>query len=274
MRHCNWLRAMRLTSRGCAGSLALLGLLPPGVLGLAAGGVRLLTLGLLLPFFLEGDVAVRAASFHCQVTPANPSARDERRFASQRGVGRPSLGPLHRPLKRPTGPRRIGSPCRKRRRSSARSGRGVAPSRLLPQALQADRLQVARHARLQTAAAAPARRAAPAAGVQRRRALERRPAGEQLVEDRAEGVDVGRRADRRRLPLGLLGGHVARRAERRRRLRSAACRSERLARPKSVILGVAAAPRDGMARSTSELLSCRSCSAPIRLVCAAGCWPA
>ena len=40
-----------------------------------------------------------------------------------------------------------------------------------------------------------------------RRPLERRPAGEGLVEDRPEGVDVGRRADR--VALGLLGGHVA-----------------------------------------------------------------
>ena len=43
--------------------------------------------------------------------------------------------------------------------------------------------------------------------------LERRPAGEQFVEDRPERVDVGGRADLLGLAAGLLGGHVRRRAE-------------------------------------------------------------
>ena len=49
--------------------------------------------------------------------------------------------------------------------------------------------------------------------LQHRRRPERRPAGQQLVEDRPQGVDVGRRADLPGLPRGLLGGHVAGRAQ-------------------------------------------------------------
>ena len=45
-----------------------------------------------------------------------------------------------------------------------------------------------------------------------RRALERRAAGEHLVEDRAQGVDVGGGRDVGGRAAGLLGGHVARRA--------------------------------------------------------------
>ena len=48
-------------------------------------------------------------------------------------------------------------------------------------------------------------------GVQRRRRPERRPAGEHLVQDRSEGVDVGGGTDVL-LGLGLFGGHVAGRA--------------------------------------------------------------
>ena len=39
------------------------------------------------------------------------------------------------------------------------------------------------------------------------------PAGQQLVQDRAQGVDVGERPDLLGLALGLLGGHVAGRAQ-------------------------------------------------------------
>ena len=38
--------------------------------------------------------------------------------------------------------------------------------------------------------------------------------GQELVEDAAQPIDVGRRADRLEPSLGLLGGHVGRRAER------------------------------------------------------------
>ena len=35
------------------------------------------------------------------------------------------------------------------------------------------------------------------------------PPGEQLEQDRPQGIDIGRGADPVELPLGLLGGHVA-----------------------------------------------------------------
>ena len=93
-----------------------------------------------------------------------------------------------------------------------RGGRVVALRRLLLQALQRDRLEVARQAGDQ-----PRRR--HRLGVldllerlQGGRAPERRAAGQQLVEDRPQGVDVGERPDLLGLALGLLGGHVAGRA--------------------------------------------------------------
>ena len=46
-------------------------------------------------------------------------------------------------------------------------------------------------------------------GFGRRLSSKRRPAGEHLIEQRAEGVDVRGRPDRPRLPDHLLGGHVA-----------------------------------------------------------------
>ena len=81
--------------------------------------------------------------------------------------------------------------------------------RALGEALQADRLQVAWHPRLE-----PRRRYRLVKNdlperLHRARPPERRPAGEHLVEDRPEGVDVGRRADLGRLPQRLLARHVA-----------------------------------------------------------------
>ena len=76
-------------------------------------------------------------------------------------------------------------------------GAGVAPRRLLLQAFQADRLQVARQPRLQPRRRDRLGRLDLLERLQRRRRPERRPAGQQLVEDRPQGVDVGRRADRR-----------------------------------------------------------------------------
>src|SRR5262249_60736841 len=50
-------------------------------------------------------------------------------------------------------------------------------------------------------------------GVQRRGPLEGGPAGEQLVQDRPQRVDVRGRAELTALAAGLLGGHVAGRAD-------------------------------------------------------------
>ena len=94
-----------------------------------------------------------------------------------------------------------------------RVGVGVAAVGLLLQALQADRLQVARHLGLE-----PPRRhrllgADLLQRVGRRRSPERRSAREQLVEDRAEGVLVDEGAGVIGLAAGLLGGHVVGRAD-------------------------------------------------------------
>ena len=110
----------------------------------------------------------------------------------------------------PTGRARIGSPARNRRRSSASAAAdGVPPRRLLLQALQADRLQVARDRRIE-----PPRRHRLVADdlehrVHRRGRLERRPAGDQGIERRPQRIHVGRRADLAPLAAGLLRRHVA-----------------------------------------------------------------
>ena len=89
-----------------------------------------------------------------------------------------------------------------------RRGGVIPPGGLLPQARQADRLQVARDLRL------PPRRRQRVLGrhlhqgLQRRPGMEGRPARDQFVEDRPQGIDVGRRADPPGLAPGLLGGHV------------------------------------------------------------------
>ena len=82
------------------------------------------------------------------------------------------------------------------------------------QALQANGFQVARHLVVQ-----PRRRRRLLGdhllqGFRRRRGPERRPARQQLVQDRPQRVHVRRRPGRVPLPLGLLGSHVARRAHR------------------------------------------------------------
>ena len=109
------------------------------------------------------------------------------------------LRPAHRQSRpaTPTGRATIGRFSRKRRRSSA-SARASAYrcDGVLLQAFQADRLQVARHVRAQ-----PRRRHGLGRGdqlerLQRRIAQERRPAGQRLVEDRPQRIDVGGRAHR------------------------------------------------------------------------------
>ena len=95
-----------------------------------------------------------------------------------------------------------------------RRGRRVPAGRVLLQALQAHRLQVAGHLR---AAAGPTGSGASWITrfrvVDRRVAAERRAAGEQFVQDRPERLHVGRRPDLVVPPGGLLRGHVRRRAE-------------------------------------------------------------
>ncbi len=100
-----------------------------------------------------------------------------------------------------------------------RAGRAVAPRRGFLKALQRDRLEVPRDR-----AGEPPRRGRLGLAHQlehdeHRLARERRPAGEHLVEDGPQRVDIGRRSDPRRVALGLLGRHVVGRSEDGARLR-------------------------------------------------------
>ena len=91
--------------------------------------------------------------------------------------------------------------------------RFVAFGRVLLKAFQGDRLDVARKSRHQPRRRDRLGRLHLLERVEQSRAPERRAAGEEFVEHRPQRVEVRRRADLLRLPLGLLGGHVAGRAQ-------------------------------------------------------------
>ena len=87
---------------------------------------------------------------------------------------------------------------------------GVPPLRILVQTLQTDRLQVARHLRVQPRGRHRLLGDHLPLRLRGRLSPERRPSGEHLIEEGAERVDVRGGPDRSRLPDHLLGGHVAR----------------------------------------------------------------
>ena len=142
--------------------------------------------------------------------PSNGGGAD----AQEGHDGRPALAPLPGPFpgRRRPGVDRLAVEEAAQVVGQLR-GAGVAPGGLLFQALQADRLQVVRDARLELARRHRLLLDDLADGVDRVAGLERRPAGEQLVEDRAQRVDVGGRADVAGLARGLFRGHVAGGAE-------------------------------------------------------------
>ena len=92
-------------------------------------------------------------------------------------------------------------------------GGGVAFVRLFREAFQADRHQVARNPGLQAGRGDRLLLGDLSDGLHHRGAFERRPSGQHLVEDRAQGVDVGGRTDLVNSPPRLLGGHVTGRAQ-------------------------------------------------------------
>ena len=102
-----------------------------------------------------------------------------------------------------------------------RGGRRIAQVRRLLQALQRDHLQIAIGLGVQQPRRHRVLLEHQQQRIDRRGGLKRRPAGEHLVEDRAEAVDVARRADLAPIAADLLGGHVARRADDRAGVRQA-----------------------------------------------------
>ena len=148
-------------------------------------------------------------------------------------------GPPPGPLRRRRPPRPDRPPLQEPPQVVAQVGRrAITPRRLLAQALQADRLQVARQARPQRPGRDRLGFEDQAEGLGLGLAPERRPAGQDLVERGPQRVDVGRRADIAVAAGGLLGGHVVRRAHPRPARVSSPASSSTLARPKSVSRGM------------------------------------
>ena len=110
----------------------------------------------------------------------------------------------------------VGSSARNASRSSASSLRvGIAQVRRLLQTLQRDHFQLAIGPRVHQPRRQRLLLEHQQHGVDRRSRLKRRPAGEHLVENRAQAIDVAGRSELTATAGGLLRGHVARRAENR-----------------------------------------------------------
>ena len=93
------------------------------------------------------------------------------------------------------------------------SGRGIAAAGVFFQAFQTNRFQIARHAGTQTAGTGWLGRANLLESLKRRLRLERGPAGEEFVQDRAERVDIGGGPDVANPSGGLFRRHVAGRTQ-------------------------------------------------------------
>ena len=153
---------------------------------------------------------------------AGAEHQGEQRQHRGRRRRRPSSGPDPAALQRPDRP----GLHRLARQEAAQvlrqfQGGGVAPGRLLVQALQADRFQVARHGRIQ----GPHRHGLLVQhlrqGLHFRRATEGSTPGEALVQDGAQRVHVRSRTHFVHASRGLFWGHVRRRTHNGAGLRSA-----------------------------------------------------
>ncbi len=132
----------------------------------------------------------------------------------QRGGRRLAPRPLPGALPRPHRPRH-DRPALHKAVQILGQGRGaaVAPARFLFEALEANRLQVARQLRLQTARRHRLLRPYLLQRLQQARRLERRPARQALVQNGPQGVHVRRRADVLVAAGRLFRRHVARRPQ-------------------------------------------------------------
>ena len=157
----------------------------------------------------RASLALDSARFHRAAIPANPiiseAARAASRLAGRAVPARPSPGPL-------------GQADRSGRDRSAVEetaevvgqgvGGGVPPLGLLPQAGQRDRLQVAGHAGHKARGGDGLGRADLVERLVQGRAPVRRAAGQELIQDRPQGMHVGGAAHGSGRAPGLLGGHV------------------------------------------------------------------
>ena len=185
----------------CDAAVIELELRQPALLVLQPAG-----LGLALPRGLGGEVAPG--------DPGGAGGEDDRQGRQQ--AGRDGVAPAPPPplpeRADPAGPDRLAGP-EPAEVLGQLQGAGVALPGLLREALQTDRLQVGGNPGLQPAGRHRLLVQHLHDRLHRRDALERRAAGQQLVEDRAQGVDVRGRADRLALAPGLLGRHVVGRPE-------------------------------------------------------------
>jgi hypothetical protein len=177
----------------------------PGLLGLGPFG-RLLGLPCLLGLGAGPDAERRG----------DDAAADQGQGGGDAGRGQGRVAPAPAPgaLDAADRPGGNGAAVEERLQVVGQGGgRGVAPGRLLVQALEADRLQVARQPRHQPAGRHRLVGQHLQHRVERRLGPERRAAGQALVEDGAQGVDVGGGADLLRLARRLLRRHVGGGAE-------------------------------------------------------------
>ena len=169
-----------------------------------------------------------SARRHSRVTPMNPT-----RTARISDAARPETTGRRRQRRQslPSGPAWPGqhrlAPQPSPQVGREVGGRRVATTRLLGHRLQADRLEVAGDRdrpdrRGGRGSSSRIRASSIATG-----ARERPRAGQQLVEDHAQAVDVGPRVDRLLAAVGLLRRHVGRRADQPGRRRSASPRRRR-----------------------------------------------
>ena len=145
--------------------------------------------------------------------PRDPEQQGEHRHQDRPGQRRPPTDPLprhHPDRRRPGADRPAVEVAVEVVRQLAR--RGVAAQRLLLQALQADRLQVAVDRRRDLPGRADRLLEDQPERLGRRAAEERRPTRDQGVEQRAEAVDVDRGRQPTAVRVGLLGRHVHGRA--------------------------------------------------------------
>ena len=191
-----------------------------------------------LRFAAISAAALASARRHCHETRLKPRTVTATTAAESMATAWPALDPLPYAL---SGPRRPGQdrPPGQETVQILGQGRGigVTPMRVLLQALQRDRLRIPGQARLQPRRWHRIGRLDMFQCLEDRCRLEGGAAGQHLIEDRSQRVDVGSRADRPGQALDLLWGRIARGPYEDPRLRQARVGLERLGQPEVHDLG-------------------------------------